>query len=540
MAWAPAVSSRKAVGGKHLATRPVNFYFFVRDAVEEVVLKALQDGVPDPKMRFRPPLQDLMFFAAARPKSLGGATNIAKCLFDLGVPAASTDHMWQTPLFYAAREGDVECASYLIENGCSVNSADVNGQTPMFFAVKKGRNEMVELLTRHGASLHVRDKRGVTPDEWRQAIEAKNKSKEAAQKEAEELVQKEAGLPVEASNTEEPLPKRPCPPPTEASNTEEPLPKRPRPFRTKVLYSRASNSKTTEESTPEEALSMWAAGYPILQSIPEVPVPAPSVNAPAAAVVPVATVASAIATLPAAVVVPAVPTSVAPSYSTPLPITPRTRSAEKPKEVLAECGEYYVAYPQPTDVTRLRELEREFVADHAFMCREESWYEKQTPSDWCGLVNVIVDEVVALHAIRSIVMGQTAAHVTVQCVHGTGQQRKVVGYCHICQDRNALDVSHLKVDRSHQGKGLGALLMAGAARATVRESWQNVHRMRLVLLQRNERAFRLYSRLGFEDDIVLQKKVRGGKMVGWYRMTQPLNEPIEIFAEACERSVRIK
>merc|ERR1719330_669797 len=99
---------------------------------------------------------------------------------------------------------------------------------------------------------------------------------------------------------------------------------------------------------------------------------------------------------------------------------------EKPikmvSKVLARAGEFSVTEPKVTDVVRLRELELEFVADHASLFAHEEWHARQKQADWCSLVNVIQDEFEACGAIRSIVLGNLPDHATVKCVHEpTGQ-----------------------------------------------------------------------------------------------------------------------
>merc|ERR1711972_1167273 len=116
---------------------------------------------------------------------------------------------------------------------------------------------------------------------------------------------------------------------------------------------------------------------------------------------------------------------------------------------------------------------------------------------------------------------------------------KVVGYVHTFRDGDVLDVSHLKVDRAFQGKGLGGLLIAGAVRMALEDDWDS-GRLRLVVLQKNERAVQLYSKLGFTDTSTSQKRVRTGSSatVAWRHMMRVMHESIETFAEACEERVR--
>jgi ribosomal protein S18 acetylase RimI-like enzyme len=219
--------------------------------------------------------------------------------------------------------------------------------------------------------------------------------------------------------------------------------------------------------------------------------------------------------------------------------------------VLARAGEYHVYVPSSSDAPRLRELEREFVWDHADLFRDEpEWIEQLNIGDWCRLVNVIEDEGQAHEAIGRIVSGKTLNHGTVQCVHcpaqassrarglakataargrglakgrqgrgrGPGGREeageagaagaealpRIVGYVHVYHTGGYLDISHLKVERDHQLRGLGALLMAGALKFAERVGWE-VRSVRLVALARNKAAVGLYGALGFEENATMQR-----------------------------------
>lgn len=92
--------------------------------------------------------QNLVFFATTRPAK---EKNDRRLLIELlvethGLDAAAVDALEQTPLFYAAREGDVEACKYLIAQGCEADHVDSNRQTPIFYAAKSGVRECVEFL----------------------------------------------------------------------------------------------------------------------------------------------------------------------------------------------------------------------------------------------------------------------------------------------------------------------------------------------------------------------------------------------------------
>ena len=92
------------------------------------------------------------FFTAARNKP--GALELACKRIVLGVDVQCVDSLQQTPLFYAAREGNVAVARLLISLGMTVNSVDSNGNTALDYAVVNERFEMVRLLTSMGAQVN--------------------------------------------------------------------------------------------------------------------------------------------------------------------------------------------------------------------------------------------------------------------------------------------------------------------------------------------------------------------------------------------------
>jgi ankyrin repeat protein len=55
---------------------------------------------------------------------------------ECGVDPTYKDKIQQTPLYYAAREGKVNCSKYLIGLGCGVNDRDFYTQTPIYYAAR--------------------------------------------------------------------------------------------------------------------------------------------------------------------------------------------------------------------------------------------------------------------------------------------------------------------------------------------------------------------------------------------------------------------
>lgn len=203
----------------------------------------------------------------------------------------------------------------------------------------------------------------------------------------------------------------------------------------------------------------------------------------------------------------------------------------------AAAGEYYVCSPAPGDEPRLRELEREFVQDHSDMFCQEPWHGRLDPIDWYRLVSVIDDDARAEKAIVGIVTGKIAGHVTLQCMHAPGGNTvpTIVGYVHVTH-AGGLDISHLKVDSRHRGRGLGALLVAGAGRCVEALGWQ-AETAQLVVLGRNAPAIALYRALGFCSIESLRKPIvaDGVSSAEWRKMVRPLTGlSLGGFVDLCE------
>jgi len=68
-----------------------------------------------------------------------------------------------TPLLYAARQGCVECAKYLLEGGADVNLTDPRGVTPLIMATENFHFDLAKLLIDKGANVNEWDWWGRTP-----------------------------------------------------------------------------------------------------------------------------------------------------------------------------------------------------------------------------------------------------------------------------------------------------------------------------------------------------------------------------------------
>lgn len=75
----------------------------------------------------------------------------------------SIDRSGETPLTYAAAEGDETAVMFLFERGASPNGRNRRGETPLWVAIKNGQDIIVSLLLENGADTESRDRFGTTP-----------------------------------------------------------------------------------------------------------------------------------------------------------------------------------------------------------------------------------------------------------------------------------------------------------------------------------------------------------------------------------------
>lgn len=69
----------------------------------------------------------------------------------------------RSPLFMAAKEGQVDFVKKLLDMGAGVNDADIRGNTPLSACAWGDRNEAAEVLIQHGANVNQPDSQGQTP-----------------------------------------------------------------------------------------------------------------------------------------------------------------------------------------------------------------------------------------------------------------------------------------------------------------------------------------------------------------------------------------
>lgn len=77
--------------------------------------------------------------------------NQAMQLIGKGADVNAKDNNGNTPLHWAAKDGQKEVAALLIEKGADVNAKDEDG-TPLLIAKKQGNSDLVELLRSKGGT----------------------------------------------------------------------------------------------------------------------------------------------------------------------------------------------------------------------------------------------------------------------------------------------------------------------------------------------------------------------------------------------------
>ena len=108
-----------------------------------------------------------LFYAAK-----DGDLSIVSELIRRGARVNAQDTNLETPLHFAAREFRLNVAKQLIENGANVNAQDAHGNTALSRAVfeSRGRGEMIALLLSAGADKALKNKHGVSPFDLAKSI----------------------------------------------------------------------------------------------------------------------------------------------------------------------------------------------------------------------------------------------------------------------------------------------------------------------------------------------------------------------------------
>jgi ankyrin repeat protein len=90
-------------------------------------------------------------------------TEVAKLLLTNGSKVNSNNQIFDTPLHYAAINGDIEIVQMFIDRGANINTANRYGITPLHNAVKSEKIEIIELLLERGACVNRTGISSITP-----------------------------------------------------------------------------------------------------------------------------------------------------------------------------------------------------------------------------------------------------------------------------------------------------------------------------------------------------------------------------------------
>ncbi|CAE7705208.1 ANKRD65 [Symbiodinium sp. CCMP2592] len=164
--------------------------------------------------------------------------------------------------------------------------------------------------------------------------------------------------------------------------------------------------------------------------------------------------------------------------------------------VVLENHQYFVCSTVTGCAKRLRCSELEFAADHAHLHQDTTWYGTLTTEQAEAFVNVNTeDEDIRLKVIEEMATGGRPSAFTLPAV--SQQTHTVAGYVHASFADQTLVIKHAKVDRPHQGRGLGGLLIQ-AAEKHAQKLGAGIATVKLSVLETNEPARKCYAKSGFQ------------------------------------------
>ena len=111
-------------------------------------------GIVDEPRNF---CQTLAFSAVVVPNKETAFEMFKALVEEFGVDPLKEDSLKQTPIFYAARDGNTNIISYLASRGENFNRADKYGQTPIYYAIREGNINCTQLLINLGANFDYAD-----------------------------------------------------------------------------------------------------------------------------------------------------------------------------------------------------------------------------------------------------------------------------------------------------------------------------------------------------------------------------------------------
>ena len=94
---------------------------------------------------------------------VGSAGPITKFLLDAGANVKTANDSGQTPLMFAAGNGEFESVKMFLSAGADVKAVDKEDWTPLIYAAANSRMESAKMLLAAGADIHAVDEKGQTP-----------------------------------------------------------------------------------------------------------------------------------------------------------------------------------------------------------------------------------------------------------------------------------------------------------------------------------------------------------------------------------------
>jgi ankyrin repeat protein len=95
-----------------------------------------------------------------------GRMGFVTALLDMGASVHARNEDGDTPLIYAAVQGNAQVVKLLLAAGADVEAQNPHGITALMEAAFWGNLEAVEILIRHGARLECQDRAGRTALQW--------------------------------------------------------------------------------------------------------------------------------------------------------------------------------------------------------------------------------------------------------------------------------------------------------------------------------------------------------------------------------------
>ena len=102
-------------------------------------------------------------YDACSAAGLGDASRLANLIHERPEAAADATAFGMTPLHWAARASETECAGLLLDAGVPVDAETKSRRTPLQLAAEQDRAGIVTLLAGRGADLDTQDGKGRTP-----------------------------------------------------------------------------------------------------------------------------------------------------------------------------------------------------------------------------------------------------------------------------------------------------------------------------------------------------------------------------------------